>query len=123
MNKAIDIVYVNNTLLGHFVDNVYVSYNKDEKKELLNKIEQEVIKKDCNRQKFSLVIGVILAFVAFLIAILMLCKVITLGTGQWFNYTYLLTGLFVLWVLLYYVCGLFFYIFILNWNPCCVVNQ
>ena len=39
----------------------------------------------------------------------MLCKVITLGTGQWFNYTYLLTGLFVLWVLLYYVCGLFFY--------------
>ena len=98
MNKAIDIVYVNNTLLGHFVDNVYVSYSKDEKKELLNKIEQEVIKKDCNRQKFSLIIGSILAFIALLIAILMLCNVITLGTGQWFNYTYLLTGLFVLWV-------------------------
>ena len=109
MNKALDIVYVNNTLLGHFIDNVYVSYTKDEKEKILLDIEKEVAKKDYNRKMFSMLIGVSLAFIALLIAFLMLIEVITLGTGQWFNYTYLVTGLFLLWVILYYVLGLIFY--------------
>ena len=109
MNKALDIVYVNNTLLGHFIDNVYVSYTKDEKEKILLDIEKEVAKKDYNRKMFSMLIGVSLAFIALLIAFLMLIEVITLGTGQWFNYTYLVTGLFLLWVILYYFLGLIFY--------------
>ena len=72
MNKALDIVYVNNTLLGHFSDNVYVSYTKDEKEKILLDIEKEVAKKDYNRKMFSMLIGVSLAFIALLIAFLII---------------------------------------------------
>ena len=109
MTNSYELVYVNNQMYGHFEDNVFLSYSKEEKKEILSKLEKEIARKDHNRKRFSTFIGLTLLMVAIIIAILMLCKVFTLGTGQWFNYTYLVTFLFVLWLALYYLFGFFFY--------------
>ena len=45
MKKTWDIVYVNNLILGHFEDNVYKNYSKEEKNELFAQLKKEVIKK------------------------------------------------------------------------------
>lgn len=103
------IVYVNNNVIGHFVDDVYVSYSKEERKQLFNEIEEKVKKADYNRKLSSLIIGLSMLVLGLTLLILMLCKVINLGKSQWFNFTFIIAGLIVLWVLLYYVFGLFFY--------------
>lgn len=109
MKKTWDIVYVNNLILGHFEDNVYKNYSKEEKNELFAQLKKEVIKKDTYRKKFSFFLGLFLLTIAILIALLMILKVFTLGTGQWFNYTFLLVFFVFLWVLFYYLCGFIFY--------------
>ena len=103
------IVYVYNNVIGHFVDDVYISYSKEERKQLFNEIEEKIKKADYNRKLSSLIIGLSMLVIGLTLLILMLCKAINLGKSQWFNFTFIIAGLIVLWVLLYYVFGLLFY--------------
>jgi hypothetical protein len=103
------IVYVNNNVLGYFDKDVYMSYSKDEKTKLFKELENQIIKKDNNRKLSSLIIGLSMVGVALILLILMLTKVISLGDSQWFTFTFVITGLFILWVLFYYLFGFIFY--------------
>ena len=107
--KKIDIVYVNNNILGYFKDSVYQSYNKEEKEQLFIKIENEIKKKDSNRKLVSLIIGLVMLVVAVLTLFLMIFKVISLGESQIFNYTIFIAFLVALWILFYYIFGFIFY--------------
>ncbi len=109
MKKAQNVVYVNNRIFGHFDERVYKGYSQDERNEFFKQLKNEIIQKDTRRKKTSLGVGSILLLVAITIALLMILKVMTLGTGQWFNYTFLLVFLVFLWVLFYYLFGFIFY--------------
>ena len=87
-NKDIELIYCNNNVLGHFDNDVFVQYSKEEKKELFKEIEKQIIKKDSNRKLASLIIGLSMLVVAITLAILMLCKVFSLGESQLFNFTF-----------------------------------
>ena len=84
-------------------------YSKEEKEHLLDNICQNIKIKDRNRKLCSLLIGVLLLVIALTIMFLMIFNVISLGAGQWFNYTFVLLGLVALWVLLYFISGFIFY--------------
>lgn len=103
------IVYVNNNIIGHFEGDAYVSYNKEEKASLFKEIEVKVKKADYNRKLSSLIIGLTMLLVGLTSFFLVLFDVINLGKSEWFNFTFLVAILFVLWVLFYYVFGLIFY--------------
>ena len=108
-NKDIELIYCNNNVLGHFDNDVFVQYSKDEKNKLFKEIEKQIIKKDSNRKLSSLIIGLSMLVVAITLAILMLCKVFTLGESQLFNFTFLIAGLVLAWIVFYYIFGFFFY--------------
>ena len=108
MNK-LDIVYTNNNILGYLDGQTYVSYNNDEKNKLLDNIKNEVKTKDKNRKLSSLIIGLTLLVATIILAILMITKVIYLGDSQWFNFTIIIAGEVLLWIILYFLLGLIFY--------------
>jgi len=107
--KTNEITYVNNMILGYFDNGQYKQYSKEEKEHLLDNICQNIKIKDRNRKLCSLLIGVLLLVIALTIMFLMIFNVISLGAGQWFNYTFVLLGLVCLWVLLYFISGFIFY--------------
>lgn len=107
--KTIDIVYVNNNLIGYYNEDKYIPYSKEQKEKLFLSLEKKIIKSDVNRKKISLVIGLIMLFSALTIAFLMVFKVIKLGESQIFNYTILIAFLVFLWIVLYYLLGFIFY--------------
>ena len=108
MNKF-DIVYANNATLGYFIDGIYKTYSKEEKKDVLNQIEKLIIKKDVSRKLTSLVIGLIMLLAALILAILLIFDKVSIGDGKWFNYTFILAGLILLWIVFYYLLGFIFY--------------
>lgn len=108
MNKF-EYVYYNSYLLGKIDDNKCISFTKEEKQKWVNDLQNLFIKKDVLRKTFSLIIGIVMLFLAVILAILMIFKVVTLGSSQWFNYTFVLAGLVLVWVILYYIFGLLFY--------------
>ena len=108
MNKM-DLVYTNNNILGYISDNVYQSYKSEEKNELLNNFKKEVINKDKARKLSSLIIGLTLFACLLTLAVLMILNVVNLGDSQWFNFTFILALLVVVWIILYYLVGLIFY--------------
>lgn len=107
--KNYDIVYSNNQTLGYIKDLKHVCYSKDEKAILFDTLKKELIKKDYNRKLFSLIIGLLSLFIAISFALLMIFNVISLGTMQWFYFTFILVALILFWVLFYYIFGFIFY--------------
>lgn len=108
MNKF-EIVYANNLTLGYFVEQSYKTYNKEQKKELLNKIEKLVIKKDVTRKLTSLIVGLLMLLSAIILAILLMFNIVSIGDAKWFNYTFICAALILLWIVLYYLLGFIFY--------------
>ena len=102
----LEYVYANNQLFGHFQDNVYINYTLKDKEELLESLKKEVKEKDYRRKMFSLIIGLVMLVIAIVVATLNLIKTIDIG---WFNYTFVLVLLMLVWVFFYYVFGLIFY--------------
>lgn len=107
--KTIDLVYVNNNLIGYYKNDKYLSYSKEEKEQLFLAIEKRIIKSDLNRKKTSLIVGLCMLLSAIIIAFLMAFKVIRLGESQLFNYTILIAFLVFIWIVLYYLLGFIFY--------------
>lgn len=103
------IVYANNNLIARFIDDACVNYDKNEKEKLYQEIENKIIKKDSNRKKASLIIGLSMLLLGLTLFFLMLFKVINLGKSQWFNFTFIIALLILLWILFYYVFGFIFY--------------
>lgn len=106
MKKIYELIYINNHLLGCFDNKKIKMYDKNEMNELKNNLKDLIIKKEKNRHLFSLIIGLTLLLVAILLAILNLLKVININ---WFIYTFIIVGLVLIWVILFYVFGFFFY--------------
>ena len=109
MKDKYEITYVNNNVIGQFIDGKYVQLTNDKKLEIFDNIKDKLETKDRRRKMFSLVIGITLAMCAIILAFLMITKVVSLGSSQWYTYTIIIAGLVLLWVLLYYLFGLVFY--------------
>ena len=56
MTNSYELVYVNNQMYGHFEDNVFLSYSKEEKKEILSKLEKEIARKTIIENVFQLLL-------------------------------------------------------------------
>lgn len=104
-----DIVYVNNNVLGYFDKETYIQYSKEEKQKLFDDIENKVKKADYNRKLTSLISGIII-FISFVtLMVLSFTNTINLGKTKLINITFIAALAILLWVLIYYISGLFLF--------------
>lgn len=110
--KNLEIVCSGNRKLGYFSQGKYLPYSEDEKQQLFTKLEREIIKKDARRRITSFIVGIILGCILFILLIFNLTSLLNI---DWFTFTFIILGAIALWVLFYYLIGLFAYrqIFIL----------
>lgn len=104
-----DIIYVNNTVLGYFDGDTYLQYSKEEKQKLFSEIENKVKKADHSRKISSLIIAIILYVAFFFFAGFWLTNNADTRESILIYLTFALAGAIALWVLLYYILGLFLY--------------
>lgn len=101
-----NLVFFNKNVYGKLEKEQIVKYDDNTLNSQLEKKQEEIIKKDCNRKIFSKIILIFILLALVIIAVFSLMKILKISL---ITYTFIIALGALVWVLLYYILGLIFY--------------
>lgn len=101
-----NLVFFNKNVYGKLEKEKIIKYDDNTLNTILEKKQNEIIKKDYNRKMISKTIFIFILLSLIVIAILSLMKILKISL---ITYTFIIALGTLIWVLLYYILGVIFY--------------